>query len=84
MSRACCVALPRESWVCLQFVIVVFPDPTHFIFLGHIYSHCLIRLNIASEYSVFRFISFPKINTLFKIFKGTLCFLPLITIHMHS
>ena len=74
MSRACCVALPREPWVCLQFVIVVFPDPTHFIFLGPIYSHCLIRLNIASEYNVFRFTSFLKINTLLKIFKGTLCF----------
>ena len=31
MSHDCCVALPpRGAWVCLQFVIVVFPDHTHY------------------------------------------------------
>ena len=24
------------SWVCLQFVIVVYPDHTHLLFLGHL------------------------------------------------
>ena len=64
MSRDCRVALLRGSWVYLQFVVVVFPDHTHLKVLGPIYSHCLIRLNIASEYNVFRFNSFPKINIL--------------------
>ena len=32
VSRDCCVALPRGAmvWVCLQFVIVVFPNHTHY------------------------------------------------------
>ena len=30
MSHDCCVALPQMPWVCLQFVIVVFPDHTHY------------------------------------------------------
>ena len=29
----CCVALPQLSWVCLQFVIVLFPDHTPLLFL---------------------------------------------------
>ena len=35
MSRDCCVALLRNAvaWVCLQFVIVVFPDHTHLLCL---------------------------------------------------
>ena len=33
VSRDCCVALPPVPWVCLQFVIVVFPDHTHLRFL---------------------------------------------------
>ena len=32
MSGYCCVALHRGAMVCLQFVIVVFPDHTHFLF----------------------------------------------------
>ena len=28
----CCVALPRDSTGCLQFVILVFPDLTHYFF----------------------------------------------------
>ena len=39
VSRDCCVALPR---VCLQFVIVVFPDQTHFLF----YSNLSLQRNI--------------------------------------
>ena len=35
MSDDWCVALPRGAMVCLQFVIVVFPDHTHLPFLGH-------------------------------------------------
>ena len=31
VSRCCCVALPRGVMGCLQFVIVVFPDPTHYL-----------------------------------------------------
>ena len=26
-------------WGCLQFVIVVFPDHTHLLFLGHVCNH---------------------------------------------
>ena len=37
MSRDCCVALLRAAWVCLQFVIVVFPDHTHLLFLTQNY-----------------------------------------------
>ena len=33
MSGDCCVAHPRGAMVCLQFVIVVFPDHTHSLFL---------------------------------------------------
>ena len=33
MSRDCCVALPRGAMDCLQFVIVVFPDHTHLLYL---------------------------------------------------
>ena len=36
MSRDCYVALPRG--VCLQFVIVVFPDHIHLLFLTHMYT----------------------------------------------
>ena len=34
MSRGGWAALPRGGTGCLRFVIVVFPDHTHFIFLG--------------------------------------------------
>ena len=30
VSIGCCVALPRDATGCLQFVIVVFPDHTHY------------------------------------------------------
>ena len=33
MSRDGCVALPCGAMVCLRFVIVVFPDHTHLLFL---------------------------------------------------
>ena len=33
VSHDCCVALPHDATVCLQFVIVVFPDHTHLLFL---------------------------------------------------
>ena len=29
-------SIPRMLWGCLQFVIVVFPDHTHLIFLSHV------------------------------------------------
>ena len=32
VSRDCCVALPHDATVCLQFVIVVFPYHTHLLF----------------------------------------------------
>ena len=41
MSRDCCVTLPRGAMVCLQFVIVVFPDHTHLLFLN-LQQLCLI------------------------------------------
>ena len=31
MLSSCCVALPYVLYVCLQFVIVVFPNGTHLI-----------------------------------------------------
>ena len=31
----CCVALPRNATALTEFVIVVFPDHTHLIFLSH-------------------------------------------------
>ena len=33
MSCDCPVDLPCAAWVCLQFVIVVFPDRTHLMLL---------------------------------------------------
>ena len=53
------LAVPRG---CLQFVIVVFPDHTHLLFLTFetIYSHCLI--NISSANNDFCFNSIPKVN----------------------
>ena len=33
MSRDCCLALPHDIMGCPQFVIVVFPDHTHYFFL---------------------------------------------------
>ena len=33
VSRDCCVALTHDAMVCLQLVIVVFPDFTHLLFL---------------------------------------------------
>ena len=33
MSSDCCVALPGGAMGCLQYVIVVFPDHTHILFL---------------------------------------------------
>ena len=32
----CCVAYPLCAMVCLQFVIVVFPDHTHLLFLSYV------------------------------------------------
>ena len=32
MSRDCCMALLEVPWVCLQFVIAVFPDHTRLLF----------------------------------------------------
>ena len=34
MSPDGCVALPCGAWVCLGFVIVVFSDHTHLLFLS--------------------------------------------------
>ena len=34
-----------EQWVCLQFVIVVFPDHTHLLFLGSEYPLYLLYMN---------------------------------------
>ena len=34
VSQDCWVALPPSAWVCLQFVIVVFPGHTHLLFLN--------------------------------------------------
>ena len=31
VSRDCCVALPHDVMVCLQFVIVIVPDYTHYL-----------------------------------------------------
>ena len=31
VSRDCCVTLPHDATVGLQFVIVVFPDNTHYV-----------------------------------------------------
>ena len=40
MSRGGLAALPRGATGCLQFVIVVFPDHTHLLFLKvHFYRH---------------------------------------------
>ena len=33
VSWDCCVALPHDDMGCLQFVIVVFPDHTHLLYL---------------------------------------------------
>ena len=33
VSGDCCVALPHDVRVYVQFVIVVFPDHTHFLFI---------------------------------------------------
>ena len=33
MSGDCCVALPQDGTVRLQFVIVLFPDHTHYILI---------------------------------------------------
>ena len=33
------------SWVCLLFVIVVFPDHTHLLFVGSEYSLYLLYMN---------------------------------------
>ena len=38
MSRECCVALPHDDTVCLQFVIEVFSDHTHYFRLKDDYS----------------------------------------------
>ena len=35
MSRDCCVALPRDAMVCLQFVSVVLSNHTHLLFCLH-------------------------------------------------
>ena len=32
VSSDCCVILPGGPWVCRQFVIVVFPDHTHYFY----------------------------------------------------
>ena len=42
VSRNCCMALPHDGTVCLQFGIVVFPDRTHYFF------YTLIMCNYSS------------------------------------
>ena len=39
VSRDSCVDLPHDGTVCLQFVIVVFPDQTHY-FAGKVRVVC--------------------------------------------
>ena len=34
VSHNCCVALPHDAMGCVQFVIVLFPDHTHLLFLS--------------------------------------------------
>ena len=46
------VWLFAASWVCLQFVIVVFPDHTHLLFL-FLMIHCLFLLSLFVFFSVY-------------------------------
>ena len=48
MSRKCCVALPRDSTGYLQFVILVFPDRTHYFFEALILMEILHELYVNS------------------------------------
>ena len=34
VSHDCCMILPPIPWVCLQLVVVVFPDHTNLLFLN--------------------------------------------------
>ena len=54
MSRECCLALPHGPRVCLQFVIVVFPDQSHLLFFrpGYVQTS-LLSYNYKLEYCKF-------------------------------
>ena len=67
VSRDCCVALPHDATgFFLQFVIVLFPDHTHLLFLsilmGLSYCHCFHRLDIFGVNKKLDFSSFQNIN----------------------
>ena len=49
MSLDGCVALPRSVMGCLLFVIVVFPDHTHLLFLGSEYPLYLLYMNLKTD-----------------------------------
>ena len=65
MSHGSCVALPRDTTGCLQFVIVVFPDHTHLLFYVNVQ---LIASSGGSGETVFKFISFPGAQ--FCVYRG--------------
>ena len=52
MSLDCCVALPRGAMGCLQFVIVVFPDHTHLLFLGFVIGYKAFVVLNSTEHEI--------------------------------
>ena len=53
LSSWCLVMVERlflaVPWGCLQFVIVVFPDHTHLLFLAAIWHRCLSTIDVSSS-----------------------------------
>ena len=56
MSRDCCVALPRNAMSLSAFVIVIFPDHSHLLFL--------IVFITVTNLTVFVFVCFIAANLL--------------------
>ena len=53
---SCCLVIgvwlfPTVPWVCLQFVIVVFPDHTHLLFIDVLATNIIIAAFIAQKCS---------------------------------
>ena len=53
LSILCLVMVERlfltVPWGCLRFVIVVFPDNTHLLFLAAIWHRCLSAIDVSSS-----------------------------------
>ena len=65
MSRDCCVAVwlfLTVPWICLKFVIVVFPDHTHLLFFVVFAGGSCVALRVKRLYCVISSLAIPSLR----------------------